>query len=125
MIRKPPPVTTPEEETADFRKPDQVTTQAYVNSYKDFLRATSALKPQLFLNYCLAVINQKNSGALSIRESAFAMSSGIDQTGLDVGATSIVTEAQSLRRHPQNYRAEHTVGWVKLVERITKLRKRT
>src|SRR5687768_15001985 len=103
MNHKPAPVITPEEETADFRKPQQITAIDYKKSYKDFTGAKAAHKPQLFLNYCLAVINQKNSGSLTIRESAFAMSSGIDETSLGEQMNGVINEATSLRRHPQNY----------------------
>lgn len=124
MIRKPLPPVTPGEDTADFRKPSQITAVAYLRSRDDFLAAETAIKPRLFLKYCAAVIQQKNKGSLTIRESAFAMSSGIDEAGLG-HTTAVVTEATSLRRHPQNYRAEHSIGWTKLVERINKLHART
>ena len=124
MISKQAPVTTPQEETADFRKPEQITDIDYLPSRKDFQAAAAKEKPQTFLSSCFAVINQKNAGTLSIRESAFAISSGIDSNGLNASTNAVIEEATSLRRHPANYKADHQIGWSRLVKKISDLRKR-
>lgn len=113
----------PNEETADFRKPAQITTIDYVKSRKDFNKADAAHKPQLFLNYCFAVINQKNEGALTIREAAYAISD-CEAPDLSDALKRVIAEATSLRRHPSNYKEDHQVGWTNFVKHISELRKR-
>lgn len=113
------------EETADFRKPAQITNKDYVQSKKNFVNASKEKKSQMFLNFCFAVISQKNEGSLSIREAAYAISNCEDSDGgLTAPAQAIVKEALSLRRHPSNYKEDHQLGWNNLVKHISELRKK-
>ena len=113
------------EETADFRKPAQITNKDYVQSKKNFDTASNDKKPQMFLNFCFAVIYQKNEGSLSIREAAYAISNCEDSGGgLSSPAQAVIKEALSLRRHPSNYKEDHQLGWNNLVKHIADLRKK-
>src|SRR5579864_4225836 len=100
------------EEIADFRKSAQIKDKDYLSSQRAFLSANNQQKSQTFLNYCFAVIHQQNKGHLSIRESAYAISTyGEKAAGLSNSVKLIVSEALSLRRHPSNYKEDHQLGW--------------
>jgi len=78
-----------------------------------------------FLNYCLAIINQKNNNALTIREAGYAIGN-CDGSKLedDKLVQAIIAEASNLQRHPSNYKASHTEGWTNLVKKISALRRK-
>lgn len=114
------------EETADFRKVAQVTDKRYVDYLARFLNAKEDQRTKMFFKYCNAVIAQKNKGALTVRESAYAISV-CGEHGISVSApvNSIIKEALSLRRHPSNYKEDHHRGWKQLVKRIATLDKKS
>lgn len=113
-----------DERLADFKKADQITTKDYVQAHDEFKDATPAERPQAFLNYCFAIINQKNSGILSVREAAKAISSCGKNVGKEGDVKDVIKQAISLRRHPTFYKADHESGWDSLVKQIALLRKR-
>ena len=117
-------VTQYNEETANFCKSEFITSNDYVKTRKNFITSSVAERTQSFLNFCFAIINQKNQGALSIREASYVIVDCTNQ-GLKLNSTveSIITEAKPLRRHPANYKEDHQNGWDELVKQISKLRK--
>ena len=51
MISKQAPVTTPQEETADFRKPEQITDRDYLQSRKVFQAAAAKEKQNGIMSF--------------------------------------------------------------------------
>lgn len=111
--------------TADFTKSAYLTNKDFLVAKKDFQKARSKTARKAFLNYCLAIINQKNSGALTIREAAYIIgncqNASIED---DAMVQDVIKEASNLQRHPSNYKASHTKGWDNLVKKISTLRRK-
>ena len=109
------------EETADFQKLLHIEDEQYIESRKLLARSSKAQQPQHFIAFCQAVIEQKNQGALTIRESAYAISDWEEVAPSNRRVATVIEHAIALRRHPANYKRDHQVGWARLVKRIENL----
>jgi len=113
------------EATADFTKTQSIANKDFLKAKKGLVQAKLPNMKRMFLNYCLAVVEQKNLGVLTIREASYAISNCTKEENWDdQNVKEIILKAGDLQRHPANYKANHDEGWNSLVKSISTIRRK-